>query len=258
MRVIRRNSAERAERLETDGGYVPAILTLLAMGALGGLVAALAMTALMLALREVLGLPTPSEMVGDRLTAFITIPQFFALLNQFGGYEGLKQAGGGGVIAGQLGVGVLAGVAYAGYARSSQRPWLFALAVVGLLWLLTVAFLWPNLSTNYRGLPPDYARIAALTSLLVAHSTYGLVLVVTSRFVRTRVTNDEHTLTGRRAFLLGGMGAILAVATGGLLRQLAQVATFAYDGMEYRGEDVQPITPNDRFYTVTKNIVDPN
>src|SRR5579859_3960357 len=176
-----------------------------AVGALGGLVAALAMTALLLASRELLGLPTPSEMVGDRLTAFITIQQFFALLNQFGGYEGLKQAGGGGVVTGQLAVGVLAGVAYAGYARASRRPWLFALAVVGLLWLLTVVFLWPNLSTNYRGLPPDYARIAALASLLVAYSTYGLVLVVASRFVRPPVANAEHTLvrTGRRTFLLG-------------------------------------------------------
>ena len=123
-------------------GGAPATRTVLAVGALGGLVAALAMTALMLVARELLGLPTPSEMVGDRLTAFITIQQFFALLNQFGGYEGLKQAGGGGVITGQLAVGVLAGMAYAGYARSSQRPWLFALAVVGLLWILTVAFLW--------------------------------------------------------------------------------------------------------------------
>ena len=218
MRAVHRDPAERAERLETNGGYVPALRTVLAVGALGGLVAALAMTALMLVSRELLGLPTPSEMVGDRLTAFITIQQFFALLNQFGGYEGLKQAGGGGVITGQLAVGVLAGVAYAGFARSSQRPWLFALAVVGLLWLLTVAFLWPNLSTNYRGLPPAYARIAALTSLLVAYSTYGLVLVVTSRFVRARVTSDEHTATGRRAFLLGGVGAILAVAAGGLLQ----------------------------------------
>src|SRR4030088_3066012 len=149
----------------------------LAVGALAGLVAALVMTWLLLALREVLALPTPSEMVGDRLTAFITIQQFFALLNQFGGYEGLKQAGGGGVIAGQLAVGVLAGVGDAGDARPSPRARLFAGGVVGLLWLLTVAFLWPNLSTNYRGLPPDYARIATLTSLLVAYSTYGLVLV---------------------------------------------------------------------------------
>src|SRR6266851_4959289 len=207
MHVVHRHSADRAERLETDGGRAPAGWTALAIGALAGLAAGLAMTALLLVLREVLGLPTPSEMVGDRLTAFITIQQFFALLNQFGGYEGLKQAGGGGVIAGQLAVGVLAGVAYSGYARSSQRPWLFALAVVGLLWLLTVAFLWPDLSTNYRGLPPDYARIATLTSLLVAYSTYGLVLMIASRFVRTRLTNYVHTSTGRRAFVLGGVGA---------------------------------------------------
>src|SRR5216683_2107140 len=242
MRAVHRDSAERAERLETDGAHVPAIRTVLAVGALGGLVAALAMTVLMLALRELLGLPTPSEMVGDRLTAFITIQQFFALLNQFGGYEGLKQAGGGGVIAGQLVVGVLAGVAYARYMRMSQRPWLFAAAIVGALWLLTVALLWPNLSTNYRGLPPDYARVASLASLLVAYTTYGLVLVWASRFARTRVAPADHTSTGRRALLLGGVGAGLALATGGLVRQLTELATFVYDGMEYRGEDVQPIT----------------
>src|SRR5712691_3773511 len=225
MHVVHRHSADRAERPETDGGRAPAGRTALALGALAGLAAGLAMTALLLASRELLGLPTPSEMVGDRLTAFITIQQFFALLNQFGGYEGLKQAGGGGVIAGQLAVGVLAGVTYAGYARSSQRPWLFALAVVSLLWLLTVAFLWPNLSTNYRGLPPDYARIASLTSLLVAYSTYGLVLVGASRFVGARAAPTD-TSTGRRAFLLGGVGAVLAIATGELVRQLAELATF--------------------------------
>src|ERR1700738_242284 len=191
MHVIHRGAPDGAERLETEARRAPDVRPALEVGALAGLVAGLAMTALLLAMRELLGLPTPSEMVGDRLTAFITIQQFFALLNQFGGYEGLKQAGGGGVITGQLAVGVLAGVGYARYARSSQRPWLFALAVVGLLWLLTVVFLWPNLSTNNRGLPPDYARIVTLASLLVAYSTYGLVLVVAARFVRTRVTNAE-------------------------------------------------------------------
>src|SRR5712691_2491872 len=228
MHVVHRHSSDRAERLETAGGRAPAGWTALAISALAGLAAGLAMTALMLVSRELLGLPTPSEMVGDRLIAFITIQQFFALLAQFGGYEGLKQAGGGGVIAGQLAVGVLAGVAYAGYARSSQRPWLFALAVVSVLWLLTVASLWPNLNTNYRGLPPDYARAATLASLLVAYTVYGLVLVGASRFVGARAAPTDHTSTGRRAFLLGGVGAVLAIATGELVRQLAELATFAY------------------------------
>src|SRR6266446_908574 len=112
MHGVHRHSADRAERLETDGGRAPAGWTALAIGARAGLAAGLAMTALPLVSRELLGLPTPSEMVGDRLTAFITIQQFFALLNQFGSDEGLKQAGGGGLIAGQLTIAVLAGVTY--------------------------------------------------------------------------------------------------------------------------------------------------
>jgi DMSO/TMAO reductase YedYZ molybdopterin-dependent catalytic subunit len=216
------------------------------------------MTTLMLALREVVGLPTPSELIGDRLTAFLSIEQFFALLAQFGGYEGLKQAGGSGVIAGQLVVGIFGGIAFARFARAHQRRWPFAAVLVGVLWLLTAVVLWPNLSTNYRGLPPAYARIATLFGLLITYSTYGLLLLGVGRFMGTRTGGVERTSSGRRAVLVGGTGAILAVASVGLLRQLANLATFAYDGLEYRGKDVQPVTPNDRFYTVTKNIVDPD
>jgi DMSO/TMAO reductase YedYZ molybdopterin-dependent catalytic subunit len=62
---------------------------------------------------------------------------------------------------------------------------------------------------------------------------------------------------GRRALLLGGLGLILAGGGAGLLRRLYRVASFSYDGTEYKGSGVQPITPNDLFYCVTKNVVDP-
>ena len=78
------------------------------------------MTLLLLVLRATLGLPTPSEMIGDRLTAFISITQFFALLDQFGGYSGLKQAGGGGVVVAQLVVGTLGGI-FAHWLRGGKR-----------------------------------------------------------------------------------------------------------------------------------------
>ncbi|MFT4039559.1 MAG: molybdopterin-dependent oxidoreductase, partial [Thermomicrobiales bacterium] len=35
-------------------------------------------------------------------------------------------------------------------------------------------------------------------------------------------------------------------------------AAFSYDGLAYSGPGVQPIAPVDKFYTVTKNVVDPN
>src|SRR5207237_7280101 len=147
-------------------------------GGLVGLMAALTMTLLLLVLRATLGLPTPSEMVGDRLTAFISIKQFFALLDQFGGYSGLKQAGGGGVIAGQLVVGTAGGALVAALSdRRQASTWRFAATLVALLWIATVATLWPNLSSNYRGLPPAAARVAAGLHLLVSYSAYGVLLV---------------------------------------------------------------------------------
>ena len=54
MHIVQRHSADRAERLEMDGERAPAGWTALAVGALAGLAAGLAMTALLLALREVL------------------------------------------------------------------------------------------------------------------------------------------------------------------------------------------------------------
>ena len=57
--------------------------------------------------------------------------------------------------------------------------------------------------------------------------------------------------------MVSGVGAFFALASGGLLASLYRKATFSYDGLEYRPLDVEPITPTDKFYVVTKNIIDP-
>ncbi|MGI9034125.1 MAG: molybdopterin-dependent oxidoreductase [Acidimicrobiales bacterium] len=46
------------------------------------------------------------------------------------------------------------------------------------------------------------------------------------------------------------------MATGGVLQRLYSRSTFGYDGLQNNG-DVTPITPNDRFYVVTQNLIDP-
>src|SRR5438874_5814951 len=72
-----------------------------------------------------------------------------------------------------------------------------------------------------------------------------------------RVRYEFSPAIGRRAFVLSAIG--VAVAGGGfaLARRLYRVATFSYDGTQYKGRVVQPITPNELFYCVTKNVVDP-
>ena len=61
----------------------------------------------------------------------------------------------------------------------------------------------------------------------------------------------------RRTFLAGATGGILALGSAGLIEALRRRSVFGYEGIEVIGTGVQPITPNDKFYVVTKNLIDP-
>lgn len=244
----------------------------LSVGLLAGLVAALLMTLLFVLLRDLFGIATPSELVGDRIAPLLGIDKFFELLSRFGGYNHLKQIGVSSVIIGQLVVGALGGVLYAlivERARAMQpqraafRGRLFLYIFVGLLWIASVILLWPVLATSYVGLPILKSSLVNVFALLVGYALYGLALAWLYRMMAVRESSSvgvetmrEHV--GRRALLAGGIGAVFALAVGGLLQRLFKIAAFSYDGTQYKGADVQAITPNDRFYVVTKNVVDPD
>ena len=246
----------------------------LAAGLLAGLVAAILMTLALLLLRYLFGAATPSELVGDRIAPLLPVETFIDLLVRFGGYNNLKQLGVSSVIGGQLVVGALGGLAYAYVVgRASRRPTAagghqgrrslpFVVIFVGALWLLSLLLLWPVLGTSYAGLPPGKATLANAGALLFAYALYGLALWLFYSWIAGRAeaggeSADAHPV-GRRALLAGGVGAVFVLAAGGLLKRLYSLATFGYDGMQYKGADVQAVTPNDRFYVVTKNVIDPD
>jgi DMSO/TMAO reductase YedYZ molybdopterin-dependent catalytic subunit len=244
-------------------------------GLLAGLAAAILMTLLMLLLRYSLGIATTFELIGDRAAAAMSVDTFLSLLGRVGGYNQLKQLGVISVIAGQLIAGSIAGLLYAIVvervrARSFERSARFGIPRVGvlliaslvvLLWVISLALLWPTLGTHYRGVPPDKAALITAFCLLVSYALCGVALVATYRFMASRAPlNQESPLgkpVGRRVILVGGVGLVFAFASGWLLKRFYQIATFSYDGTQYLGADVQAITPNDRFYVVTKNVVDP-
>ena len=247
-------------------------LQILGAGLLAGLVAAILLTLVLLLLRSLFGIATPSELVGDRIAPLLGIEKFFELLGRFGGYNQLKQIGVSSVIGGQLVVGALGGLLYALIVerqKRAQRPahahhlgrW-FSYIFAGLLWLASLILLWPVLGTSYVGLPPTLGTLANAFGLLVAYALYGLALVVLYRLMFKRETTEAQARAqqpvGRRAVLLTGIGTVCALAVGGLLQRLYKLASFSYDGTQYKGADVQAITPNDRFYVVTKNVVDPD
>ena len=246
-------------------------------GVLSGAVAAVAMLLLMLAGRTWLGISPPFEALPDRFAPTLDISTFFSLFGRFGGYNGLKRFGILSGLGGLFALGVLFGLLYAlvvESAASRRMTWRNGLSPRGLafiggaavvLWLGTVAILWPVLGANYRGLPPGAARAASMLFLALAYALFAVVLVLGYRWLAPRpdaataeIQTPVGAPVGRRAVLVGAAGLVLAAASGVLLRALNARASFSYDGLAYSGPGVKPMTPADKFYTVTKNVVDPD
>ena len=233
-------------------------------GLLTGFVAALVMTTAMLLLAT-LGVATPLVIIGDRLSVFIPPGPFLSLMGKVGGYNHLKQLGVGSTIAGQLLVGAIGGAIFGLFARrnAGRVPAIWTVLILIVLPIVAFAIaLWPVLGTSYIGLPIAVARLVTLIGFALCVFLFERTLVTGFRFLTTRkIGRENYEFTpaiGRRAFVLGTVG--LAATGGGvaLARKLYHAAAFSYDGTEYKGPIVQPITPNDLFYCVTKNVVDPS
>src|SRR5438034_9452954 len=232
-------------------------------GLLAGLIAAIVMTTAMLLL-AVLGVATPLVIIGDRLSVFIPPGPFLSLMGKVGGYNHLKRLGVGSTIVGQLIVGAIGGAFLGLFSRCNpgraSAIWTMSIFVLLPIVVLAIA-LWPVLGTSYIGLPIVPARLVTLVAFALCVFLFERTLVAGFRFVTQRRIGDRayefSPAIGRRAFVLGVIGA--AVTGGGiaLARKLYRAATFSYDGTQYKGRIVQPITPNELFYCVTKNVVDP-
>lgn len=230
------------------------------------------MTTAMLLLAK-LGIATPLVIIGDRLSVFIPPGPFLSLMGKVGGYNHLKQLGVGSTIAGQLVVGAIGGAIFGLLVRRARGavPAVWTISIFVLLPLIVFAIaLWPVLGTSYIGFPIQVARFVTLIGFALCVFLFERTLVTAFQFLTTqtgrpgretaqgeRANVDFTPSIGRRAFVLGAVG--LAVAGGGavLARKLYRAATFSYDGTQYKGSVVQPITPNESFYCVTKNVVDP-
>ena len=243
-------------------------------GLLAGSVAAVVMTTAMLLLAT-LGAATPLVIIGDRLSVFIPPGPFLSLMGKVGGYNHLKQLGVGSTIAGQLVVGAIGGAIFGLFMRRARNgvPAIWTILILVLLPLVVFAIaLWPVLGTSYIGLPIQVARLVTLIGFALCVFLFERTLVTGFQFLtmgtahshrrgdttQRNVPTEEFTPSmGRRAFVLGAIGLAVAGGAAAMARKLYRAATFGYDGTQYKGDIVQPITPNDLFYCVTKNVIDP-
>ncbi|MEJ7901574.1 MAG: molybdopterin-dependent oxidoreductase, partial [Thermomicrobiales bacterium] len=276
------------DKLRAGARYAPNLLA----GLLAGLVAAIVTILLMALSRYYLGIMPPPEAVPDRIASMLDIQTFFSLFNEYGGYNGLKKFG---IVAGLrtlIATGAVVGVIYAIVAESPfsrrspkrmvgiARPaFLFMAVSIVVVWIAFVIFLWPVLSANYRGLPFTQARIVSIVALLVWFGAFGATLMGVYRFIVTRarpapaaadetveslkaettpgLTQDRGRVLPRRAVVAAAGAGLLTLPIYRLMERMYDDATFTYDGKVYNGPGVMPITPTDSFYSVTKNVVDP-
>ncbi|MGC4190500.1 MAG: molybdopterin-dependent oxidoreductase [Thermomicrobiales bacterium] len=264
-------------------------------GGIAGLLAASCMLLVMVAGRTWLGISPLPESVPDRIAPTLSIREFFDLFGRYGGYNGLKKFGVTTGIQAVVGVGTLTGLLYPLLAESRwarrRGAWRLGISRVGVaaialvllvVWGATLVAMRPVLQTNYRGLPPTEARIVTSVGLLLTYLVFAVVLVVgyhwiawrdvsalrsspqpdgeapDDRVIQTREPGPVGAPRTRRAVLAVGAGGAAAWATYALVKRLYDRAVFTYDGQVYNGPGVQPVVPNEKFYTVTKNVVDPN
>jgi DMSO/TMAO reductase YedYZ molybdopterin-dependent catalytic subunit len=232
-------------------------------GLLAGLVAGIAITVMMLLLAWA-GIATPLVIIGDRLSVFIKPGPFLQLMGRVGGYNHLKQLGVGSTMGGQLLVGMLGGAVFGLLMRRNpqRRPSAWTMPIFVILPIIALAIvLWPVLGTSYLGFPIASARMLTLIGVALSVLVFERTLVGSFHFLtrpKPELPPPEFSPSiGRRALILSGLGALLAGGGVALLRKLYDAAAFGYDGTQYKGRIVQPITPNDLFYCVTKNVIDP-
>ena len=210
-------------------------------GLAAGMVAGLAMVAFQVAARAIWGVPSIPELAAIRFAHTDSRVVFGTML------------------AAQVLVGGGLGAIYGGV--SARRParvareWMRALAFGLAVWLSSAAILAPTLT---KGTLPASASL--LGTGLVAHLIYGMTLgMLYAHLVRSSLKMVDYS--GRRAFLLQlGAWSLLAVAAACGVRSpatgpppQAKSGVVPTPGAPLATE----ITPNDEFFRVSKNDVDP-
>ncbi len=230
-------------------------------GAAAGAVAGLAATVLLTALRTAQGLPLLVEVVSDRLLPLVPVDLFLRTLGLFGGPIMAKEIAFFSGFGAQVAAGAAVGIVVA---RSRRRRPLLGAVLLGV-WVLLAVALWPTLAASNVGYSPFSARLVNLGLLLAALLLFGVTFEVAWALTspprpQPRVltaAGPAGAPVSRRSLLLAGAGLALVAVAGAQVRSLFGRGAFAYDGRSLAGP-VTPITPNDRFYVVTKNLVDPD
>lgn len=248
---------------------------------IAGAVAALAALAIGLAFRLGAGAPLLAELVESWLIARFPAPLFAVLLNTFGNLA--KPALTYLLILSQIPIGALIGLAYVwwwprpspdqirrgigptGIATSGRRGWLAPVTFAALLWLITGLVILPIAGNGFFALGQSGQVGPILLALATGQLAFALLThAIYVTFEAPLVYGADlsaEVRPGRRSSLqwiaVGSLAVVSAGLAGRLLVELGRLATITQTIKKGLGFLPPEITPNDDFYVVSKNFIDP-
>ena len=153
---------------------------------------------------------------------------------------------------------------------STRRGWSLIIPGVLAATILFVALLWPTLSTNYRGFPPGIAHLIAALEMLISFSVCGIGIM----FFYGLLSRPPHAMTAGETATTGAADRSVAVVSSRselarLSRSLLAALCAGFFGWAHlvttganiggpKVQKITPIRPDDEFYQVSKNLVDPD
>ncbi len=219
-----------------------------------GVLGALAMLTVLLLARLMAGVVTPIEVAVDRLIPRLPLSWFEAGLDLFGGYA--KPLLFAGALAATVLLGGLGGMLFVRM-RETARARTVALTL-GIVLALLLTLL-PAAGQGLFGGRSDGGIWITIAAYLVAYVIYGATLVL-SRTQREDGLKDAGARLPRRAFVGGGVRGVtlLLLGAAGLTAavRLLEKLTVTDVRADVTGMP-PPFTPNETFYTVSKNAIDP-
>lgn len=222
-----------------------------------GVVAAAAALAVLYAVRSVAGVPTPTDLLADRVTALLPLSVFAALLSVL--EDAAKPMLHVALILSQLAAGGVGGVLFLRQVRPGPGLWLAGLVLALALWFLLGTMLMPFVGAGAFATTSMAGPGPTMTALLAAVLVYGLGLAGLCAWLRDAAVGPRAlgaVPPGARRKVITGLGAaIVLVGLGTIVWRLAGRVGGRAVG-KIRGMPPE-ITPNADFYTVSKNIVDP-
>ena len=225
-------------------------------GFLAGLGAGALAVLVMLVLRLALDSPSLAELLADRITYFVPLPLFQAVLEVLG--PAAKRLYFGAVLVGMVLFGGLLG-AMAARRRLGLRDGLKWLAA---LWLVTD---WLGLAAFGVGPFGNLTRqgpVVASSALLAVFAVFGAVFYGLARLLSTApsTAGDAPDATRRRLIRLAGLGGVAVVGAGvgvwQIVENMTRGAASAVSAALARGTGMllPEVTPVGQFYSISKNF----